>query len=684
MILKPTLLLCTALLSLAPAGLSAQCDPGLLEVTIQVITDNFGNETLWQLVPNGNACDEAPIFTGGNPAIDCGDAGGGTSPNGGYANNVTINEGPFCLAEGSSFDIISIDSYGDGQASFNVLVEGGFAGLFEGDGGINVYTFIVTPPLARDLALVDNTTGFFCEVGTPVIVAGKVQNVGGQAISGFEIGYTIGESAEQFATFTAALTPGATYHFEHAISWTPASQGANDLVMRISGVNGGTDLNAANDEATSVLTVNPAIPDRTAEYLALPPVLTVVADGDNDILVPRDLDFHPDRNRNELWVINKDVFNTGASTVKFTNPGEADQEFLYQRDPAARHFMSLPTGIAMADNGNFSTSPGVYDANGNQSTTTPFTGPTLWSADPEIYAQTGFGPLGSHLDMLHVTPQSQGIAHERWNKFWVVDGFNQDVVMHDFREDHGPGNDFHGNAIIHRFPQLEITRDPGNHIVSHCVVDKKTGWLYVVDHGGQRVMRLDTRSGTPQATPPSFGPFEGYVEYKVMTNATWEVIVDGGLQQPAGIDVVGERLLVSDHATGEIIIYDLANSFAELGRIEATPGIMGIKVGPDGRIWYVNATNSTLVRVDPNLNVAVNTTRMEELRLAPSPASETIFLTRALEINAAVRIMDAAGRICLNSTTNALTQGLDVSTLAEGAYTALVNGFKPQRFVIAR
>lgn len=124
----------------------------------------------------------------------------------------------------------------------------------------------------------------------------------------------------------------------------PGYGGTNVLEMRIAGVNGDTDMNPANDSQTSDMIVNPAIPDRMGDFLAAAPVLTIVADADQDLLVPRDLDFHPDRTRNELWVINKDVPSTGGSTVMFTSPGEAGMEFLQKRDINARHFMSLPTG----------------------------------------------------------------------------------------------------------------------------------------------------------------------------------------------------------------------------------------------------------------------------------------------------------------------------------------------------
>ena len=74
--------------------------------------------------------------------------------------------------------------------------------------------------------------------------------------------------------------------------------------------------------------------------------------------------------------------SSGGSTVTFFNAGAASMDWMWKRDPNAWHFMSLPSGIAMGDNGFFSTCPGVYDANHNGGD--PFTGPTHWNADTSI------------------------------------------------------------------------------------------------------------------------------------------------------------------------------------------------------------------------------------------------------------------------------------------------------------
>lgn len=683
----PYLLLCVTIYCSALTGM-AQCPAGEMEVTIDVITDDYGNETYWQLVNFGNTCGQAPLFIGGNTtALTCASAGDGISPAGGYNNNVTITEGPWCLTEGAQYSIVSIDSYGDGQASFNVFADGASIGQFSGSGGINIWPFTVAAPALHDMGVTALTTPLYNTVGQTTAFTGTVKNFGGLPVTSFTLNFSLNGIVQFTEDVTGVnLGSGVSYEFEHDGPWTPSSAGAVEFQVWATNINGEPDEVTSNDVGTSQLIVNEAIPDRIAEYLALPPTLTVVADDDEELLVPRDLDFHPDRSRNELWVINKDVEGTGGSTVRFTDAGETSQSHLWQRDPAARHFMSLPTGIAFGDNNNFSTCPGVFDANFNGGN--PFTGITLWTSDPTIYAQSQFGPLGSHLDMLHVTPRSQGIAHERWNRYWVVDGYNNDVVMHDFRSDHGPGNDFHGNAIIRRYAGINITRDPADHIVSHCSLDKSTHWLYVVDHGGDRVVRLNTLSGTVAGNASYLFGQEAYVEYSQMTGQTWETVANTGLVQPAGIAVVGSHLLVSDHANGDIVVYDIVSAnFAEVGRISTgAPGIMGITIGPDGKIWYVNATTHALVRVDPALNVGVLETTASAVQVYPNPSNDRLFLsnTGSLDQSLPVRLLDATGRIVMQTTMGLTRSGIDVAGFATGAYSIVIGQASAQRVIIAR
>jgi hypothetical protein len=151
------------------------------------------------------------------------------------------------------------------------------------------------------------------------------------------------------------------------------------------------------------------------------------------------------------------------------------------------------------------------------------------------------GGDGLMLQTLHRFMNGKGASKPIYGMHRGSVGF----LMNDFREDHTPGQDYHGDALIRRYDAFTVTRDPNNHIVSHCTMDKATGWLYVVDHGGQRVLRMNTRTGT-NAGAASYGPWESYVEYSRYINYEWEVIVDSGLEAPAGIDIIGDHLLVSD------------------------------------------------------------------------------------------------------------------------------------------
>ncbi|MCB9168871.1 MAG: hypothetical protein H6597_03235 [Flavobacteriales bacterium] len=647
----------------------AQCNPGEVEVTIAVTTDGYGYETYWELLPNGDPCGTNTIFFGGNTLVGCNGAGAQQQNPGGYGDNLTITEGPWCLTEGAPYDIFWADDWGDAGLRFEVFVDGVSAAQFVGTGLGQTFTFLAQAPPARDMTVTKLISPRYAFADDDVVVEGTIKTLGGDPVTGFTLNYRVDNDPPVSEPITGLnLMAGSAYAFTHATPWTPMTTGPHTLAVWADAINGGADLVSANDTLTIAVLINTPIPDIIDDYLSGTPQVVVVADADQDLLVPRDLDFHPDLSRRELWVINKETEQSGGSTVKFTDVGQPDMTWLWQHDLNAWHFMSLPTGIAFGDNGNFSTSPGVFDANHNGPP--PFTGPTLWDSDPAVYAQPIFGPLGSHIDMLHVTPNAQGIAHEKANVYWVVDGYNGDIVRHDFVDDHGPGNDYHGDAIIRRYADFTITRDPNDHIVSHCVLDKHTGWLYVVDDGGQRVLRLDIHTGSVTG-PATFGPWENYVEYSVVSGYTWQEIISAGLLQPAGIDVIGDRLLVSDHATGEVVIYDLSDpNFAELGRIQTgSAGLMGIKIGPEGHIWGVNATTNALIRIDPGVATHVPVTAASApLQVFPVPAKDQLFVRGALDPTSTVELMDASGRMVWSGTMARAERGIPLDGIGAGSY----------------
>jgi len=357
--------------------------------------------------------------------------------------------------------------------------------------------------------------------------------------------------------------------------------------------------------------------------------------------------------------------------VKVESPGVVGQTSLKQQDGNAYHFMSLPSGIAFSNNGNFATSTSVLDANHNGGS---FTGPSLWSSDPLIYAvDHGPGTNGSHLDMLHESPYSMGIASEKDNVFWVYDDYSNDIVMYDFDEDHGPGNSYHDDGRVLRYQGMGISAI--NHtIVNHLVLDKNKKWLYFVDGGNQRVLRLDITTGTTNGAP-SWGPQETLAEYQKMTGFTWEEVVTTGLVQPAGIDIIDDKLVVTDHSNGDIVFYDVNTIPAiEIGRIQTNePGIMGAVIGPYGKLWYANATLNKVVKIEPStIILAEDEIELEtNINIFPNPVSNILFLTQLAE---QVMVFDVSGKLVLQHK-NQVKQ-IDVSQLKKGIYFIDMDGIK--------
>ncbi len=333
-------------------------------------------------------------------------------------------------------------------------------------------------------------------------------------------------------------------------------------------------------------------------YLTDPLTYTNIAVGSDQVNDPRDLDFKPQSN--ELWVMNRGGSNGGSMVIVHNAglPGQTDQ---YKKDTHSSHFMIQASAMAFSENGEWGT---VGEVQNTSSPTSTFMGPGLWSGDPDIFATVfqnnwvSGSPLGSHLDMLHQSPFAMGIASDSAKVYWVMDGHFGNICRYDFVEDHGPGYDDHGAGKIWRYTDVPVSRVPD--IPSHMVLDRDNGWLYFIDGGAKQIKRLALTSGavTGNLSVPSTSnePLAGYYEVE---GATVE-IVDTWTTQPCGIDYLQGRLIVSDNDNGDIRIYDVSGTPTYMGAIPTGQnGIMGVKAGPDGRIWFVNNTADKVVRIDP-------------------------------------------------------------------------------------
>jgi hypothetical protein len=623
----------------------AQCNPGEIEITLEILTDAYGYESYWELVPGGNVCGSGTIESGGNTSeLNCNSGGApytGTPGNGyGNAQTYTID---LCVTEGTDLTIHQIDDYGDAGLNFSIYVEGYLIEEFVCDGDEVVFDFTADLPVDYDFNAYEMQRPFPYMQPSPISVKCGFINAGITTINNLIINYQVDNQPVQSSPITGMIVINNEFvTIEHPTPWIP-SNGTYQVKAWTSSLNGNADMNNDNDTLHRTVVIGPGMTNIIDTYVGLGSYMQQEMGSASDGLdKPTDLDFHPFLTRKELWVVNKKTENNGGSTTTYSNAGESNQTFETREDGNNWHFMSLPTGIAFGENQNFGTSAGVYDANHDGGT--PFTGPTLWSSDPAIYAQPS-GGNGSHLDMLHESPRSQGIAHEKDNVYWVFDGNGFDIVRYDFAADHGPGNDYHSDAIVKRYSDVQVIRDPNNKVVSHLVLDKNSGWLYVVDYGNQRVFRIDITTGT-QGGAASYVGGEPLAQYYHMTGYTQENVVVSGLLQPAGIDIIDNRMLITDYETSDIIIYDITTVPAvELGRINTGAlGIMGVKIGPEGRIWYVDYDGNKLYRVEGR-GVGVEEERELKTSIYPNPSNGSSVIVSSQEIgNIDLDILDLTGR----------------------------------------
>jgi len=414
------------------------------------------------------------------------------------------------------------------------------------------------------------------------------------------------------------------------------------------------------------------------KYTTSTNTFTEIGGATHGVNKPHDLDFVPGR-PSECWVLNKEA--NGGSVVLFFNTGKSNQTHQFRRDSHNEHFMARAVAIAFGDNNYFVSAQEIKSTASASST---FMGPALWSSDTTIFARMHQNNwvsgqlLGSHIDMLHQSPFGMGVAHDNANIYWYFDGHNGNICKYDFSTPHGIGEDDHSDGRIHRYTDVTVTRKPN--VPSHMVVDKQNSWLYYVDGGTGRVLRMKTTSGTVggNLTPASTGN-EPLAEYKAVTGATNEVMVSG-LTSPCGVDYRKDRLIVSDYSTGNIHIYNTTTAPATLVGtiITGGPGVMGVRITDDNKIWYVNATTNKFMRIDnPNV-VSVEKAVAEKINYSvyPNPAHDNLNIkidNVSATNKATIRIFDVTGKqVYANATGDKITT-VNTSNWAKGMYNVVLS-----------
>ena len=333
----------------------------------------------------------------------------------------------------------------------------------------------------------------------------------------------------------------------------------------------------------------------------------VIADSSDALSDPRDLEFHPGR-ANELWVANR---ATDSITI-IENTGLASQTSQNRLDSNRNHFLEEVSAIAFgAYHSEFDWQWGSAQETRNtfcgQGAANNFMGPTLWPSSLSHFAMenqnNGDGLLGSHIDMNHESPYGVGIAHDYDNVYWYNDGYYGELVRYDFKADHDTGEDDHSDGVVRRYTEVQLTHAFG--IPGHMIMDKDSGILYIADAGANRVLWVNTDDTTYNSQTIQSGynaGFEELAEYSSITGIEWGVIATG-LNRPSGIALDGDQLFVSQNGNGQIVAYDLSTdgkSASQLDSVQTSAtSIMGLEIGPNGHLYYVDNGRDEVIRIDP-------------------------------------------------------------------------------------
>ena len=334
---------------------------------------------------------------------------------------------------------------------------------------------------------------------------------------------------------------------------------------------------------------------------------TIIATASSQLDIPRDLEFHPNPSRqNELWVVNR---ATDSITI-ISNAGQSGQSSQNRQDAYGYHFMEEVSALAFGQFHSefdyiFATSQETRNTYDGQAAPNDFMGPALWPGSLSHFAieNQANQKLGSHLDMLHESPNGMGIAHDSGNAYWYNDGFYEELVYYDFNNDHDTGGDDHDDGIVRRYVEITPTRNAN--IPGHMILDKANGILYISDAGAGRVLWVNTDDTTTTSTnimgsSTQMDPV--LAEYSEIRGVEWGVLVTS-LSSPSGIALHGDTLFVSQNSNGKISAFDLATDGKSATLMQTVDtnanSIMGLEVGPDDKLWYVDAALNRVVRLDP-------------------------------------------------------------------------------------
>ncbi len=317
--------------------------------------------------------------------------------------------------------------------------------------------------------------------------------------------------------------------------------------------------------------------------------IDVIATQEQGLMEPTDVAFQPGENR--LWISNRRA--SGISVIE--NPGTpTSSDRVFRNAPGSLHFMPRPSSLAFGDNGFFATSHDTDDRT-QSFTDGDFMGPTLWTSNLDLFN----GGHASHFDMMHNSPNAQGIAWEVGNAYWVADGFHHSLTRYDFQADHMAGGEDHSDGTIER--HLEGVLGYEQNVPSHLEYDHEAQLLFVCDPANSRILVVKPHTGTRAVELEDNYDFSA--DAHAMTGTEYRVLASGGdLHKPSGLALFGRLIFVSDAETARILAFDRAGVLVDYLDLRARVGdaaLGGLAFDGAGALYVAVTGADQVLRLRP-------------------------------------------------------------------------------------
>ena len=322
--------------------------------------------------------------------------------------------------------------------------------------------------------------------------------------------------------------------------------------------------------------------------------IEMIATSEDGLDTPTDVAIQPDIPTN-IWITNRS--KDGITILHDIDTADRSAQDVAGAG-GSHHFLVKPSSLAFGVEGRMATAHDT-DERTQSFTDSDFMGPTLWTTDTNEFN----GGHASHYDMMHNSPNAQGIAWDHDNVYWVADGYHGAITRYDFQMDHNAGGEDHSDGIIER--HVEGALGYLDDVPGHIEIDHASSLLYACDPAHSRILWLDIRTGTRAGSVDDNYDFsqayfmEG-TEFDVFADAT--NLSGVTMEEPSGIAVGNGLVYVSDHANEQVYAFDMNGNLVDW--IDLTPmapagGLGGLALDAQGRLYVTVMSANQVIRLSP-------------------------------------------------------------------------------------